>query len=875
MIGLWLALLGWADDTLDAHEVLTTKGERWVCWDPPSPSTELGGPIDVRVRVGERSYWSSQRCVGVDKPGVSVGVAGEEPQPARSAGPLRLHEPALESPLVPDGVQTLSVAADGSLWFARCNQGLTRLDPLSGQRRTWTSISGLPPGCVTRVSVAADGTAWAITPDRVVQVHPERGVVDIQPFDPDDQASVAAVLATSEGQVWVAGQGGRLRGLVPQDGVRRRYDGATLGALDTIEHVSAEPSGALWLSSRDRLTRLDPAQNTFEVLVSHGPRPDLPPGRPGPVISASDGAWVVMREGRPGDGSGGLVRWTEEGAVTLVLPGLPKRPLSVVRASDDALWVADADGLVRVNADRTDARRIGVRRGFVPGGPWAAPAADGAVWAAIHGGSSGVTLTLLGPDGSATPRFTPTPLPPKGTLIRQDQGVLLATADGFWSLDAQGAKWSAHPGFADALRGTTPQRLNAIHTAADGRVWIAGRDGLRTLSRTGAASIIELPNQSEVYDVYSTANETLLVATEDALLARDRLGRTLRVVDDGGRPLAGVHRLSPGPDGSLWAWGPGGAWTVQGSDAVRRLGPGVRDLVVDGVDVWAARADGVRRWVDGRFERQGLPRLLTGATQLAVRDAQLAWVRTQRGLWRREEGQWGRTLGVEGPFERSLDGTLWRWDPDGLHVLPPDAVTWRWVGLQGAKRSTDGAESAPIAADAVIVHALSGVLAVEVQGRVVGDRTRPDRIVDLDVRGTRWAALSQRGVLLRGDGYRLLERSYVPGPARRVALGPKQVCVAGTQVWCRQEGRWATVLDVLDLPAPVPAVDVAVDDEGLAWSLHPGALCRQGTGCRGVPGLAQTSLVIRDTTAFIGSTQGLYRVKLGERPERVRQGASV
>lgn len=875
---VWLLALVWtaAGSDLEAREVRTTSGQRLLCWAPPPLPADLDAPVDERLFVDGVPTWAAQRCrrVGADEAGEIRREPDAEPEPVRAPGPLRWHGPALEPPLLPAGVQQVARAADGAIWLARCESGLTRIHPGTGERHTWTVRDGLPPGCITQVATTDTGQAWALTPDRAARVHPADGPVEIVVFDEEDRASVGALLVARDGTVWLGGQGGRLRGL-RTDGTERRFSGARLGALDSIHALAEAPDGALWISTPGRLTRLDPSTGSFSVRVSHGARPELPPGRPGPVVNAEDGAWVVVRPERPGDPSTGLVHLTDDGFEPLSLPGMPELPLSMVRTEDDALWIADGRGLVRVAPDRSEARRVAVRRGFVPGGPWVLPSDDDSVWAAYEGSSSGATLVRLGPDGAQRQSLSPMTLPPPGVLVRADDSVLLATTDGLWRLRADQARWERHPGFGDGLRGWSARRLLAIHTGPSGRTWLAGEEGLRVGRPDTGFSDATPPGAKRVMDVHEGALGTTTLATDVGLFARDRLGRLLRVVDDGGRAVTGAEHVDVAGDGTLWAWGTGGAWTVTGSDAERRLGGPVQDLVVVGDQIWTVRSD-VRVLRGDRFVRQDLPRGIVRPAQVAVRDGQPLWVRDQSGLWRRDGDTWRRAVGVEGPFQRSRDGTLWRWDPDGLHVLPPDAGTWRWVGLPTRQPALDAPETTPpIAADAIVVHALAGVLAVEVEGRVLGDPLRADGIVDLDVHGTRWAALSRRGVLLRGDGYRLLERSYVPGPARRVALGPRQVCVAGTAVWCRQDGRWQPVLELLDLPAPLPAVALQVDDQGRAWSLHPGALCRQGSGCRGLPGVTQTSLVLAEDVAWVGALQGLYQVQTSGPRSRIWSEAPV
>ena len=884
---LLLATVGQAAEpetpALHVREVRTTTGRRLVCWDPPPADGSLDGPVDVRLRVNDDRVWAALRCRRVPaSEAVTVRLDADAPEqgedepaaePIVEPGALRWHGPALEPPLLPGGVQEVAIAADGALWLARCEEGVTRLDPAVRVRQTWTVRDGLPPGCITQVAAAADGQAWALTPDRAVRLTPDAGPVEIVVFDPADRSSVGALAIGRDGTVWLGGQGGRLRGLRP-DGSEVRFAGARLGALDSIMALSEAADGQVWISSQGRLTLLDPATGNFRVRVAHGVAPELPPGRPGPVVTADDGAWVVVRPDRPGATEGALVHLTEAGSQTLRLPGLPALPLAVVRTDDDALWVADGAGLVRVSPDRSEARRVAVRQGFVPGGPWAVPAGGGSVWAAFEGRDTGATLVKLDPEGARGAELAPEALPPPGVLVRAGDSVLLATGEGLWSLRADEARWERHPGFGDGLRGWSARRLLAIHTGPTGLTWLAGEDGLR-VGRSGVGfQDVTPPGAKRVSDVYEAPGGTATLATDAGLFARDRLGRVLRVVDDGGRAVQGVDHLERATDGTLWAWGSGGAWTVSGSDAERRLGGPLRDLIVTDDAVWAVRTD-IRVLREGRFVREDLPPGIVVPQQLAVRDGRPLWVRDRGGIWRRDGERWRRAIGVEGPFLRSGDGTLWRWDPDGLHVLPPDAGTWRWVGLPARVTGSDPVATPPLGADAVTVHALEGALAVEVEGRVVGDPLRADPIVDLDVRGTRWAALSRRGILLRGDGYRLLERSHVPGPARRVALGPRQVCVAGTAAWCRQDGRWEAVLDLLDLPAPLPAVDLEVDAEGRAWSLHPGALCRQGSGCRGVRGVTQTSLLLADEGAWIGALEGLYRVGADGRTDRVWQGAAV
>jgi hypothetical protein len=68
------------------------------------------------------------------------------------------------------------------------------------------------------------------------------------------------------------------------------------------------------------------------------------------------------------------------------------------------------------------------------------------------------------------------------------------------------------------------------------------------------------------------------------------------------------------------------------------------------------------------------------------------------------------------------------------------------------------------------------------------------------------------------------------------------------------------VFGVPDLPAPLPLVDLDVDEEDRVHLIQPGAWCREGLGCRRLKGPEQTSLTVKDGVAWITGLQGLFRV---------------
>lgn len=766
-----------------------------------------------------------------------------------------------EPALVPAGVHAVALGPDGALWFALCRDGISRLDADSGRRTTWTAADGVPPGCVTEVAPVTDG-AWAITPDRAFQLQSGK-VVGTLAIDPSADATVSALTVGSEGTVWLGGQGGRLVGLHPS-GLESRWQGGDLAALGTVSALRVAPDGRLYVSSRDRITTLDPATGAFDIRVSHGEPPGLPAGRPGPVAFAPDGEWVVVRAERADDPRGSVVRLTSTGYQRLDLPGLSDRPLRVEVGIDGALWIADDAGVVVVAPDRASARRIGVRRGYVPGGPWALPGPDGRAWSSFEATEGGVALHRLRGDGTPEVRLAPDVAPGAGTLVRTDEGVLLSTVDGLFALDPVRTRWSRHPGFG-TLSGAELRTIARVHRGPGGRTWVAGPEGVRVGHPDGGWERADPPVPGPVFDVLEGDGGEAWVAAASGLYLRNRSGSWARVVDDAGRQVAGVSALTRAPQ-TVWAWGSGGAWTLAGSDAVRQTPGPVLDLVVDGGWVWTVRPDGVRRETPEGFVRETLPAWLENPQQIVVRGGTLTQVRAGAGLWRREGEAWSRVLGGTGPFVEA-GGWLWRWDADGLHALPPGGEAWRWIGLGEPAPS-----QAPLAADQVVVMALAGVLAVEVEGRVVGDPRRLDPIVDIDVRGTRWAALSRQGVLLRGDAYRVLEQTFVPGPSRTVALGPREVCVAGSTVWCRRDGRWKAIFGVSDLPAPLPVVDLDVDDGGRVHALQPGAWCREGLGCRRLKGPEQTSLEVHPGGVWITGLQTLWA---GQEDGTVRAVAAV
>ncbi|MGJ5816043.1 two-component regulator propeller domain-containing protein [Paludibaculum fermentans] len=148
--------------------------------------------------------------------------------------------------------RSLALGPDGALWTGSSPGGISRVEPLTGQVRTFA----LPrvPGSDRIWSLAFDraGTLWVATRGGLFSAAPLSGRTEFQKQElPNGDAgeTVSAVLEDRQGRFWAAGTRGLAR---RENGVWRRFTKAD-GLPSTAAGFLAEaPDGDIWVGYRDR-----------------------------------------------------------------------------------------------------------------------------------------------------------------------------------------------------------------------------------------------------------------------------------------------------------------------------------------------------------------------------------------------------------------------------------------------------------------------------------------------------------------------------------------------------------------------------------------------------------------------------------------------
>jgi signal transduction histidine kinase/streptogramin lyase len=519
------------------------------------------------------------------------------------------HNPGIVGGMPDNLVNTLLIDGRDEVWLAFSSGGIGVID---ARRREVRPLTDADSGDLARADVWAmaetpDGSLWFGAFGQGLFRRAADGRVEHIGAVPvgrgaEPRVDIVSLAVGSDGTLWI-GTGG---------GLARRADGqlepVAFDGIDgqAVMHLSPEPDGRLWVSTRSALFVRDgdgrieasPWPEALAGLRVHGVQRD---GRGGRWVHTSRGLFydggrglrrflspeaaeggyqhmLVDRQGGLwfGDAEFGLV-WLSahwRSFASLTREGEPQLRLSMRQAvafnedADGSVWIGGDDG----HLDRLDPARGVVERGVVDPAVFdrgrifsLARHADGALWV-----------------GTAS------------LLLRRD-------ASGRWQ------RWSRSGD--DAL---PPGSIDAIVPMDDGTVWIAAYGG--GLQRRGADGRLQLAVTPES-------------------------GHGLETPD--------VEALLRGPDGGLWAGNSQGLLRWNGERFETQLdaegGPVQGVAFANGNDVWLYRPGLLERWqrdVEGRWARSaradsandGLPPAEAGGL---VRDAAgRLWIFTVRGLVR-------------------------------------------------------------------------------------------------------------------------------------------------------------------------------------------------------------------------------------------------
>jgi PAS domain S-box-containing protein len=455
---------------------------------------------------------------------------------------------------------------------------------------------GLSQSYVTALAQDRQGFLWVGTQDGLNR-YDGYGFTTYRCSDGDPGSisdnHVTALAADASGSIWVGTAGAGVNAYDPRTNTFRRFrhDDRDPDSLlpGSVHLVFADRAGRVWVSTTAGLSRLDPGSPRFRRV----------PGFDGPPSRGLDAVRAIEE-----DGEGRLYLGTDDGLllfergefapVVIRTAGQERARRGILRMTRDSnggIWVLDDVGVLRIASPSTKAPAVGgsgielaaAAVATRPSGDLVmalAVAPDSTIWL---GGYNGLDI-------GATDRTS------SGTTARGGAGrvlggvtVLLRDRAGIMWVGTNGTglyKLSlARMRFAHLVTPAGNPSTRAIEEDADGNIWIGGYAGLLRYDRaTGLVSAlptrpgVDEPPRAYVHAVYQdpVSRTRLWIGTENRGLYaydrdRDRFTSFLAASQPppGGRVVMCLYRAG---DGTLWAGGPAGLFTVD--ERARSLRPG-------------------------------------------------------------------------------------------------------------------------------------------------------------------------------------------------------------------------------------------------------------------------------------------------------------
>ena len=595
---------------------------------------------------------------------------------------------------------------EGNVWvFA--SGFLMRLDPDEGTSRAWTASDDAAFRAGSMAAPAAGGGVWLATQDELLWFDGTsfRDAIDGPPGMP----TWGGVAEAPDGTLWMVTE----RGVFYWDGASWAAAGA--GRTSTAAGpIAVDRDGRVWVADYHY------------------------PGPVGDGVSVYDGArWrtYTAADAAPLSGTGN----PDNPATTWV----SNTPQAIVAAPDGSVWVATEGGLARFDGatwvafgrDETglttpDSLAVGPEgtawaTGYAcEGSPVRVARFDGRSWTsfgpeeglptALPNGCLSASVAATGERvvvvaggvayrlaGKRWERVWPEPAAISGpadpwSFVAVSGDELWATRDGLWHWQA--GDWVSGP--TDAGLPEVPGGFARLATGPDGRVWLAGDQGIAVREGERWTLVDERP----ALTVAPAADGTVWVGGRDP-------GDVWTLRFDGsawssGRapetPFLGVGSMAIARDGTVWAAAMGG-WGSDPNGCLARLVGGRWEKVwpfdpgwdctatvvaSPSGDIWVTGEaqppaigqgwglNGVAAQFDGRAwtvydEADGLPPV-SGGQALAVGADGTVWVTTWRGIARFDGRRW--TMAVEdgrpyGAIAAAPDGSLWVAGPAGIEIV--------------------------------------------------------------------------------------------------------------------------------------------------------------------------------------------------------------
>jgi ligand-binding sensor domain-containing protein len=483
---------------------------------------------------------------------------------------------------------------------------------------SWQAENGLPQSSIAAVVQTRDGYLWLATQEGLVRFDGVRFTV----FDTGNASAfrnnhVTALLETSAGELWIGTLGGGV--VVLKDRAFRAQ--GLVG--DRVNALAEDALGNLWIGGPNGLVRLRGDRATL-----FGPAQGLPAPVIKCLLADPDGIlWVGT--------SAGLARIRGEAAepvATAEGPGAVDIS-ALARGANGALWVGTAGGLYQL----IDGRFQAPPAAGLPREPVRALLVDrsGSLWVGTAAGLSrcrdGRCATLGRRDGLPADLVQSLQEDREGNLwIGTQGGGLARLKDGTVSTRT-------------VRDGLSADNVYAVTGGQRGGLWVGGIGGGvdhfdgRRFSRL---ALPEAASSSQVRALLEDRAGRLWIATDRGLLRRTARGFAWLDAKQG-LPQSIVRAIAEDSEGRVWLGTDGAGLAVLDGDRVRSFGPRdglpgneVRAILPSrGGDVWVGTYGGLGRYHQGRFtavtQADGLPHALVRSL-LEDEDGTL-WVGTYGG----------------------------------------------------------------------------------------------------------------------------------------------------------------------------------------------------------------------------------------------------
>ena len=163
----------------------------------------------------------------------------------------------------------------GFLWVGSDNHGLTRLDPKTGQFRTFrhspTDRFSLSSDRVTGLFLDHAGTLWATTHDGLDRFDPATSHFTVHKLDQQSAAQIdIEVKEDRQGALWIGTHSAGLERFDPTTGrftaiYKHNANDPTSLSNDRVNSVHFDHSGTMWVGTQEGLDKFDPRTGKFKT----------------------------------------------------------------------------------------------------------------------------------------------------------------------------------------------------------------------------------------------------------------------------------------------------------------------------------------------------------------------------------------------------------------------------------------------------------------------------------------------------------------------------------------------------------------------------------------------------------------------------------